>query len=107
MVAVRRPRCAKACASNCTVEVLPLVPVTPTSSIDADGSPWKREAILAEMPAQMLDPDNGSGEPRIGDHRRFGQHRDRTPLDRRRREFDPVLPRTRKRDEGIARAHAA
>jgi len=37
---LRNPRNAQACASSCTVEVLPLVPVTPTMVIARDGRPW-------------------------------------------------------------------
>ena len=63
MVPAFCPRRVQACASNWTVEVLPLVPVTPTIVIAALGWPWNASAIA---PIRLRSPLTGMASAGAG-----------------------------------------
>ena len=108
MVPRASPSSVQACASNCTVEVLPLVPVTPTIVIARDGRPWKRSASSprrARRPGTAI-ASAGARQCRPAPAVRTGSRAAPAAL-RLRRRTQAVRAEAGDRDEGIARLHRA
>ena len=57
-----KPACSKIDASRCVVVVLPVVPVTPTTVMAADGWPWKAAAMRRHGGAGVVHHDLGHGD---------------------------------------------
>ena len=96
-----RPAASSSARTRNAVVVFPFVPVTPTTSSDAVGSPKKRAAATRHRRADVLHHDLGHPEA----ERPLHHQRRRAARDRVGREVVPVAGESRHAEEQRARLH--